>query len=59
MSDTMRKLIPPRIKFGMFISGLFIMELAGILFKLYAIDLEYVEIIIGIGAVIFFASIIA
>ncbi len=55
----MKRLIPSRFRFGMFILGLFIMELAGLLFKFYSIDLGYVEIMVGVGALIFAASIIA
>ncbi len=54
----MRRIIPSGFRFGLFVLGMLVIDTAGLLFKFYSLGLGYVEIIVTVGAVIFFSSII-
>ncbi len=51
-------IIPKRMKLPIFLVGLAVIDAAGLLYKFGQIPSPYLEIGIGVGAVILFASVI-
>jgi hypothetical protein len=52
------KIIPKRMKLPVFMLGLTIIDATGLLYRFWQIPAPYMEIGIGVGAIVLFASII-